>query len=187
MNPELTVIVGSMFSGKSTALIRLLERAAISGKDTILVKPTIDNRFSETEVVTHGGSRLSAFAVPDSASLQDITKDLIGSNTIVGIDEVQFFDEKVIAVIDNLVNSRNVPVVAAGLDLDFKEMPWKVTSTLMSLADNLIKERAVCKICGNDASRSQRLVSGAPVTTGSVIQVGGQESYEARCRHCFVR
>lgn len=173
------VICGSMFSGKTEELIRRLRRAKIARQQVIVFKPVLDNRYAEEKVVSHNGQDLDAVAV---AASRDILTQAGPETTVVGIDEAQFFDSELPAVVDALA-ARGVRVVLAGLDLDFRGEPFGVMPVLMARAEEVIKLHAICVVCGEDASRTQRLVNGRPANYHDpVIMVGASEVYEARCR-----
>jgi thymidine kinase len=173
------VICGSMFSGKTEELIRRLRRAKIARQKVRVFKPVLDNRYAEEKVVSHNGQDLDAVAVAESS---DILAQAGSETTVVGIDEAQFFDADLPAVVDALA-ARGVRVVLAGLDLDFRGEPFGVMPVLMARAEEVIKLHAICVICGEDASRTQRLVNGRPANYHDpVIMVGASEVYEARCR-----
>jgi thymidine kinase len=177
----LEVVCGPMFSGKSEELIRRLRRAEIAGQRTLIVKPRIDDRYDVTHVVSHSGSRLRAVAAESSAELLRIAEGY----EVVGIDEVQFFDEGIVPAAESLVR-RSVRVVAAGLDTDFRHEPFGAMPTLLALAEFVDKLQAVCHRCGGPATRTQRLVDGRPAPfAGETIQVGALDAYEARCAGCF--
>jgi thymidine kinase len=177
----LEVVCGPMFSGKSEELIRRLRRAQIAGQRTLIVKPRIDDRHDVTHVVSHSGSRLRAVAVESSADLLRIAE----GHEVVGIDEIQFFDEGIVAAVEALVE-RGVRVVAAGLDTDFRHEPFGSMPLLLCLAEFVDKLQAVCHRCGGPATRTQRLVEGSPAPfAGETIQVGALDAYEARCATCY--
>jgi thymidine kinase len=177
----LEVVCGPMFSGKSEELMRRLRRAEIAGQRTLMVKPRIDDRYDVTHVVSHSGARLRAVAAESAADLVR----LADGHEVVGIDEVQFFDEGVVAAIETLVQ-RSVRVVAAGLDTDFRHEPFGAMPQLLCLAEFVDKLQAVCHRCGAPATRTQRLVGGRPAPFGGeTIQVGALDAYEARCAACF--
>ncbi|KHF38366.1 thymidine kinase [Halalkalibacter okhensis] len=175
------VICGSMFSGKSEELIRRVRRVSFGKLVVQVFKPEIDNRYSEEEVVSHNGTKVVATPVKHSMDILDLVKD---ETQVVAIDEVQFFDEAIIAVVDELANNGK-RVICAGLDQDFRGEPFGPTQRLMALAEEVTKLQAVCPSCGSPASRTQRLIDGKPASyTDPVILVGASESYEPRCRHC---
>ena len=180
----LEVITGPMFAGKTTELIKRIERQAFARRKVALFKPSIDTRYSKEEVVAHNGLRYEAFVVPtDENGVRSIMETTIREGfEVIGIDEVQFFPIEIVDVLNRLAD-RGIYVIASGLNLDFKGDPFPVTKELLVRADNIIYLTAVCTVCGKPATRSQRLIDGKPAPRNSpIIQVGGRESYEARCR-----
>ncbi|MFN2443644.1 MAG: thymidine kinase [Thermoanaerobaculia bacterium] len=169
------IITGGMFSGKSEELIRRLRRAVIARQRVQVFKPLIDDRFSHEEVVSRDDRRLKAFPVASSEELRG--KVEIGVQ-IVGIDEIQFFDEGIVQVCMQLADA-GIRVVAAGLDQDYQRRPFGPMPALLCLAEEVSKMHAVCVRCGGSAHYSQRIAGGA-----SQVEVG-DTSYEARCRSCF--
>jgi thymidine kinase len=173
------VICGSMFCGKTDELIRRLRRATIARQKVQVFKPAIDGRYSLEKVTSHAGSE---FAATPLASSQDVLARLEGDTTVVAIDEAQFFDENIINVVDELAE-RGLRVIVAGLDLNFKGEPFGCMPVLMARAERVDKLQAICMVCGEPASRTQRLVNGKPARYDDpVIIVGAAELYEARCR-----
>ncbi|ACS33010.1 thymidine kinase [Thermococcus gammatolerans] len=180
----LEVITGPMFAGKTTELIKRIERQAFARRKVALFKPSIDTRYSKEEVVAHNGLRYEAFVVPtDENGVRRIMETTIREGfEVIGIDEVQFFPIEIVDVLNRLADE-GVYVIASGLNLDFKGDPFPVTRELLVRADNIVYLTAVCTVCGRPATRSQRLIDGKPAPRNSpVILVGGRESYEARCR-----
>lgn len=173
------VIVGPMYSGKSEELIRRLKRAEIARQNVLVFKPVIDNRYCVENVVSHSGVRFKAHRI-DKAS--DILTYIEEDTQVVGIDEVQFFEEKVVEIARTLAD-RGLRVIAAGLDMDFRGEPFGPTPKLMAIAEFVDKLTAICMICGDPAHRTQRLINGSPASYDDpTILVGATESYEARCR-----
>ena len=169
-----------MFSGKSEELIRRLRRAEIAGQRALIVKPQIDNRFDIGHVVSHAGARMRAVAVAQSSDIPGLAEGY----DVVGIDEIQFFDAEIALVVDVLV-ARGTRVVAAGLDQDFRGLPFGAMPQLLCRAEILDKLQAVCHRCNGPATMTQRLVDGRPAPAdGATIVVGALDSYEARCRAC---
>jgi thymidine kinase len=177
----LEVICGSMFSGKSEELIRRVRRTRYGKLNAQVFKPVIDNRYSEAEVVSHNG--ISVIATPVVCA-EDILRKVTSAVDVVAIDEVQFFDEGIVPVVEKLADE-GLRVIAAGLDRDFRGEPFGAMPKLMALAETVTKLQAICVICGSPASRTQRLIDGQPASYDEpTIMVGASESYEARCRHC---
>jgi thymidine kinase len=171
-----------MFSGKSEELIRRLRRAEIAGQRALIVKPQIDDRYDIGHVVSHAGAKMRAVAV---ARPKDIP-GLADGYDVIGIDEVQFFPDEIVSVIETLV-ARGTRVVASGLDQDFRGLPFGPMPELLCRAELVDKLQAVCHRCGGPATMTQRLVDGLPAAAdGATIVVGALDSYEARCRACHV-
>jgi thymidine kinase len=176
----LEVVCGPMFSGKSEELIRRLRRAEIAGQKALIVKPRIDDRYDIGHVVSHAGAKMRAVAVARPEEILGIADDY----DAVGIDEVQFFSREIVTVIERLVD-RGTRVVAAGLDQDFRGLPFGSLPELLCRAELVDKLQAVCHRCGGPATMTQRLVDGRPAAAdGETIVVGALDSYEARCRAC---
>jgi thymidine kinase len=177
------VAIGPMYSGKSEELIRRMKRAKIAKQKIMVFKPAIDNRYSKDDVVSHSGDSIGAIPIKES---KDIYEYLDEDVQVVGIDEVQFFDENVVNVAIDLAD-KGIRVICAGLDMDFRGEPFGPTPKLLAVAEFVDKLQAVCSVCGQPATRSQRLINEKPAKYGDpIIQVGAVESYEARCRECHV-
>ncbi len=173
------VITGSMFSGKTDELIRRLRRAAIARQKIQVFKPTLDNRYAEEKVTSHAGADFDAQPVEQAAHILDRLRP---DTTVVGIDEAQFFDDSIVEICEALAE-RGIRVIVAGLDTDFRGEPFGPMPALMAKAERVDKLRAICMICGQEASRTQRLVNGRPARYDDpVVIVGASELYEARCR-----
>lgn len=175
------MVVGPMYSGKSEELIRRLKRAKIAKQEVIVFKPSIDNRYSQEDVVSHSGVAIQAVAIDDLSKINDY----ITPNTqVVGFDEVQFFEQGIIDIVIKLAD-KGIRVICAGLDMDFKAVPFGVIPELLARAEFIDKLQAVCVKCGDPATRTQRIIDGKPARYDDpVILVGATESYEARCRKC---
>lgn len=179
----LEVICGPMFSGKSEELMRRLRRAKIAKLNVMAFKPSIDNRHSIEHVVSHDGNKLYAQAVSSPTTLYDMVQ--LHNINVIGIDEVQFFSKDIIDIICMLINDGK-RVIAGGLDLDFRGLPFGVVPILLAISDKITKLNAICTICGSEAHMSQRLVNGQPAKyDDQIVLVGAQEAYQARCRGCF--
>lgn len=173
------VVVGPMYSGKSEELIRRLKRAQIARQKIQVFKPAIDDRYSIDQVVSHTGLKIEAESICNSKEILEFIKD---DTEVIGIDEVQFFDQDIVHICSELAD-RGLRVIAAGLDMDFRGEPFGPTPELMAVAEFVDKLTAVCVICGNPANRTQRLINGEPAKySDPTILVGATESYEARCR-----
>ena len=176
-------VIGPMYSGKSEELIRRLKRARIAKQNVLVFKPKIDDRYSKEDVVSHSGDSIDAIPIENPSEIYDYIDNKV---QVVGIDEVQFFDEKIVDIAVDLAN-KGIRVIAAGLDMDFKGEPFGPTPKLLAVAEFVDKIQAVCSVCGQPATRSQRLIDGKPAKYDDpIIQVGAVESYEARCRKCHV-
>jgi thymidine kinase len=175
------VISGCMFAGKTEELIRRIKVLEFAKKNVLVFKPAIDNRYSDTKVVSHAGSSTESIVVSDARSILDFIRE---DTDVVAIDEVQFFDPEILMVVDYLAK-KGIRVMAAGLDTDFRAEPFGVMPQLITQAEFITKLTAVCVKCGAPATRTQRIVNGNPARfTDPIIMVGAAESYEARCRHC---
>ncbi len=172
-----------MFSGKSEELIRRLRRANIAKLNVAVFKHALDDRHTLESISSHDGNTITAYPTDNA---QDILKHAQYANIeVVGIDEVQFFNQEVIPVICELVN-RGKRVILAGLDLDFRGVPFGPVPTLLAIADSITKLQAICTKCGSDAHFTQRLVDNNPARYDDpIILVGAQEAYHARCRGCY--
>lgn len=176
---SIEVICGSMFSGKTDELIRRLRRAVIARQKVQVFKPAIDVRYAVEKVTSHAGADFSAIPVEQSG---DILAKMEPDTTVIGIDEAQFFDDGILEVTRQLAD-RGIRVLVAGLDQDFRGEPFGPMPALMSKAEQVDKLRAICMVCGEPASRTQRLVNGRPARYDDpVVIVGASEMYEARCR-----
>jgi thymidine kinase len=179
----LEVICGPMFSGKSEELIRRLRRAKIAQQRVGVFKHRLDEKRTTAGVVSHNGSTIEAFATDQPKDI--ITQVQEHNITVIGIDEVQFFSNDIISVICQLIN-QGKRVVVAGLDTDFRCLPFGPMPTLLAIADKATKLQAICTLCGSEASCTQRLVDGKPAKHNDpIILVGAQEAYQARCRSCY--
>jgi thymidine kinase len=182
MKPEtgsLEVICGSMFSGKTEELIRLLRRATIAKQKVQVFKPAIDNRYDEVKIASHAGMNFDAIPIQRAA---EILEKIDADTTVVGIDEAQFLEPEVVEVASKLADDGR-RVIVAGLDTDFRGEPFGSMPLLLAKAEHVVKLQAICVICGEPASRTQRLVNGKPARYDDpVVVVGAAEMYEARCR-----
>ncbi|MGB9586204.1 MAG: thymidine kinase [Anaerolineales bacterium] len=179
------VITGSMFCGKTDELIRRLRRAAIARQKVQVFKPAIDNRYAVEKVTSHAGTEFEAKPIENAHQiLENLEKDV----TVVAIDEAQFFDDEIISIVQQLAD-KGMRVIVAGLDTDFRGEPFGPMPVLMAQAERVDKLQAICMVCGEPATRTQRLVNGQPAHYNDpVVIVGAAEMYEARCRkHHVVR
>ncbi len=177
---RIEVICGSMFCGKTEELIRRLRRAIIARQKVKVFKPEIDDRYGIQRITSHTGQSVDAIPVKLSG---DILEQANSGTTVVAIDEAQFFDDGIVSVVQRLAEEFDIRVIIAGLDTDFRGEPFGAMPHLLSIAEEVIKLQAICVVCGESASRTQRLVNGRPAALDDpIIMVGAQESYEARCR-----
>ncbi len=173
------VITGCMGSGKTEEMIRLLNRERYAKKKVAVFKALVDVR-SKDKITSRNGSEFDATEIEDP---RKIVQQIVGCD-VVAVDEVQFFGTDLIDVINSIINSGK-HVFAGGLDTDFRGEPFGIVPHLISVSDTHIHLNAICIQCGSVAVRTQRLIDGQPAPYGSpIIQVGGDESYEARCREC---
>jgi thymidine kinase len=178
---HIEVICGSMFSGKTEELIRRLRRAQIARQQVQVFKPALDDRYGVEKVTSHNGVKAEAMSVKSVGEILGLVEP---TTQLVAIDEAQFFDDEICAVCDALTE-RGLRVIVAGLDMNFRGEPFGPMPLLMAQAEKVDKLRAICVVCGRDASRTQRLINGQPASYDDpIILVGAQEAYQARCRDC---
>lgn len=169
------VVCGSMFSGKTEELIRRLNRARIAQQQVEIFKPAVDTRYHETEIVSHNATSITSTPVQSSLNILLMQHDA----DVIGIDEAQFFDEEIIYVCQTLAE-QGKRVIVAGLDMDYLGVPFGPMPRLMAIAEYVTKVHAICMVCGDLASYSFRKSKDS-----SLVMLGEQDTYEARCRHCF--
>lgn len=169
------VVCGSMFSGKTEELIRRLRRAEFANQKILLVKPRIDDRYHKKNVVSHGGNSFEAITVDSSSAILDLWE----KERVVAIDEAQFFDEGIVDIC-TILASKGVRVLLAGLDMDFKGVPFGPMPKLLSIAEYVTKVHAICVSCGNLAQFSHRTVEDK-----EQVLVGAVEEYKPLCRSCY--
>jgi thymidine kinase len=176
------VVTGVMFSGKSEELLRRVRRATLARKRVQVFKSHLDERYGGlASVHTHDGGRQTSEPVSTSTELAERVRP---ETQVVAADEVQFLDDGIIDVANALAD-RGVRVILAGTDMDFRGAPFGPVGALLAVAEQIDKLHAICVRCGQLATRNQRLIDGHPAPAeGPTIQVGGLESYEARCRAC---
>ncbi len=170
------VITGSMFSGKSEELIRRLRRAQIARQRVQIFKPRVDDRYSDTHIISHSDMRIASEVVATSGELLDRVDP---ETEVVGIDEGQFFDAELPAVCNTLAD-QGKRVIVAGLDQDYLGKPFEPMPQLLAIAEYITKTLAICVVCGEPANHTQRLVA-----SSERVLVGAMGTYEARCRACF--
>lgn len=169
------VVCGGMFSGKTEELIRRAKRAHIAGQNVVVIKPAIDKRYSDKEVVSHNENALPSLLLDTADQIILLT----GNAKVVCIDEAQFFDERIVDVANTLANNGK-RVIIAGLDMDFEGKPFGPMPYLLAIAEYVTKLHAVCSESGFMANFSQRVVKDS-----STVLVGEYDAYEPRARHCF--
>ncbi len=178
---RIEVICGSMFSGKTEEMIRRLRRAVIARQQVQAFKPVLDSRYHAEKVTSHNGLNFQAQPVHHSSAILDAVAP---ETDVVAIDEVQFFDDEIVGVCEALAE-RGKRVICAGLDQDFRGLPFGPMPELLARAEDVSKLHAICVVCGEDASRTQRLIEGRPAAYDDpIVLVGAAEVYEARCRKC---
>lgn len=185
----ITVITGPMFSAKSEELIKRCEKMKRYGRKSVKAyKPANDNRFSENEIVSRTGYRIPATNIPT-----DITEEvmrIILEDTqnidVVAFDEAQFFSKNIMKLVDELAY-RKKQVIISGLNMDYRGKEFGFVGGLLAMADEPVKLTAFCSCCGSPmGTHSQRLTNGKPAKLGAIVLIGDTESYEPRCRNCFV-
>jgi thymidine kinase len=176
------VVSGVMFSGKSEELLRRVRRALIAQRQVQLFKSHMDDRYGGVSTVSsHDGHEAEAVPIPSSVQIAEAVRPKVA---VVAIDEAQFLDMGVVKVANALAD-RGIRVIVAGTDMDFRGEPFGPIPQLLAIAEKVDKLHAICMKCGDLATRNQRLINGAPAPAeGPTIQIGGAESYEARCRRC---
>jgi thymidine kinase len=183
----LTTIVGPMFSGKTTELLRIMDRELIAKRNSLLFKPKIDNRYSEESVINHNGFGKEAIIAEDSDHIFEVFSNLDAEKKVINIfiDEIQFFDSSVLNIINKL-KQLGINIYVSGLNQTYKGDPFPFKDNnnhigyLMAMSDYVISIDAVCNVCGNKATKTYRIGS----DTETVI-VGGQDKYQARCVNCW--
>ncbi|HIU13074.1 MAG TPA: thymidine kinase [Candidatus Fimiplasma intestinipullorum] len=174
-------ISGCMFAGKTEELIRRIHVLSFAKKRIKVFKPQVDNRYSETEIVSHAGMHIPCLVVKEAKEILEYVDE---DDEVIAIDEAQFFDEEIVDICEYLADLGK-RVMIAGLDTDFRGEPFGVMPQLLTKAEFVSKLTAVCARCGAPATRTQRLVNGKPAAFDDpVIMIGAKDSYEPRCRHC---
>ncbi|MWG33621.1 thymidine kinase [Halomarina oriensis] len=178
------VITGCMFSGKTEELLRRLRRAEIADQSVAVFTPALDDRYGKTTIGSHSGHRWEAHVVENEGeSVWTIAEELNGEE-VVAVDEANFFDDTLTDVCEHLADDGR-RVIVSGLDQTFRAEPFDPVPQLVALAEYVDKLQAICTVCGEPATRNQRLVDGDPAHADDpTIVVGAEESYEARCRNC---
>ena len=168
------VITGCMFSGKTEELIRRLRRAKIAKQNVVIFKPNIDTRYSSNSIVSHSEQSLPSILIKDVKEILDLVEDA----QVIGIDEAQFFSSDLINVCNQLADDGK-RVIVAGLDMDYRGIPFEPMPQILSVAEYITKSLAICVECGNPADRTQR-----KTLSSERVIVGAADVYEARCRKC---
>lgn len=174
---SIEVICGAMFSGKTEELLRRLRRAKIAGLRVEIFKPTIDVRYDESAVVSHDRNTIASTPIDNSSNLLLLASDV----DVIGIDEAQFFDDRLPDVVEQLAD-QGIRVIIAGLDMDFKRLPFGPMAHLCAIADSVDKIHAICVGCGSWANYSYRLVSG-----DQQVMLGEAKEYQPLCRTCYLK
>jgi len=169
------VICGSMFSGKTEELIRRMKRAKFAKQKVEIFKPGVDTRYDEEKVVSHDDNEIHSTPVPSSSNIPILANNV----DVVGIDEAQFFDDGLVAICNQLANS-GVRVIVAGLDMDFKGVPFGPMPRIMASAEYVTKVHAICMKCGELANHSHRIID-----KEELVLLGEIDEYEPLCRNCF--
>ena len=172
---RIEVVCGSMFSGKTEELIRRMKRAKFARQRVEIFKPSLDIRYSVEDVVSHDKNTITSTPIDSSAQILLLASDI----DVVGIDEAQFLDEGLVDVCNQLAN-RGIRVIAAGLDMDFRGVPFGPMPGLCAIADDVTKVHAICVRCGALAYLSHRLVAG-----DKRVLLGEKAEYEPLCRECY--
>lgn len=174
-NGHIEVVCGSMFSGKTEELIRRLRRAQIAKQKVVVFKPKVDNRFHKEKIVSHSNQEIHSIVIKDA---EEILHHAVFAQ-VIGIDEAQFFDTNLIEIVQNLADCGK-RVIIAGLDMDYKGIPFEPLPQLLAIAEDITKMHAICMRCGAQANYTYRMTS-----SKERVVVGAGEVYEARCRHCY--
>lgn len=175
------VVTGPMFAGKTEELLRRVKRLEYAKKNIVVFKPLMDDRFSINEVVSHNNNRTKSVNISKASQIFDYIND---KTDVVAIDEVQFLDEEAVGIIEYMA-SKGIRVIVSGLDKDFRGEPFSFMPNLIAIAEYVTKLTAICVVCGDPATRTQRIVNKKPARyIDPIVLIGAEESYEARCRSC---
>ena len=175
------VITGPMFAGKTEELIRRVRRLEYANSNIVVFKPAIDNRYADSEVVSHNDSRTRSISISKASQIMDYVKK---DTEVVAIDEIQFLDEDAVHICEYLAD-KGVRVIVSGLDRDFRGEPFSFMPKLLSIAEYVTKLSAICVKCHTPATRTQRIIDGKPANFNDpIVLIGAKDSYEARCRDC---
>lgn len=178
---EIEIITGCMFAGKTEELIQRINTLIRTNHNVLIVKPAIDDRYEDDEIVSHNGSKAKAITVNNGKEILSYVTD---DTDAVCIDEIQFLGPEVVRVIEFLAD-KGINVYAAGLDNDFRGEPFGIIPDLLARATKVTKLTSYCAVCGAPATRTQRIIKGKPASYyDPIVLIGAQESYEPRCRAC---
>ena len=173
------IICGPMFAGKTEEIIRRIKRMEYAKQNVLVFKPTIDNRYSETKIVSHDKREQSSININQPKEILNYIKP--DTNCVV-IDEAQFFSDDIVNVAQHLADS-GLRVIIGGLDSDFRGEPFGPMPQLLAIAEKVDKLTAICVKSGEPATRTQRLIDGKPANYNDpIVLVAGSESYEPRSR-----
>jgi len=180
-NGRIEIITGPMFAGKTEELLRRIRRMQYAKKRIIVFKPTIDDRYSMNEVVSHDHNRTKSVNIMRAEEMLEHVDNTVD---VIAIDEVQFLNEEVCDYIE-LFAAKGIHVIVSGLDTDFRGEPFGFIPRILSKAESVVKLSAICVQCGAPGTKTQRMVDGKPAKYHDpIVLIGASESYEARCRHC---
>ncbi len=180
------VVTGSMFSGKTEELLRRLRRAEIAGQAVHAFKPAVDDRYGDAAVGSHAGRRWDATVLDADADVTEQMFDVLDGEEVVAVDEANFFRPDLVDACETLAADGR-RVIASGLDQTYRGEPFEPVAELIAIAEYVEKLRAICSVCGEPATRTQRLIDDEPAHVDDpTVLVGAEESYEARCRSCHV-
>lgn len=178
---RIEIITGPMFAGKTEELLRRIRRLQYAKKNIVVFKPTIDDRFSSNEVVSHDKNRTKSVNISTAEEMFD---HVDASIEVVAVDEIQFMNDTACEIIEEFA-ARGIHVIVSGLDTDFRGEPFGFIPKILSKAESVMKLSAICVKCGAPGTKTQRIVDGKPARYHDpIVLIGASESYEARCRHC---
>jgi thymidine kinase len=178
---RIEIITGPMFAGKTEELLRRIRRLQYAKKNIVVFKPTIDDRYSMNEVVSHDKNRTKSVNI---SRAEEMFEHVDSNIEVVAIDEIQFLNEEVCEIIESFA-AQGIHVIVSGLDTDFRGEPFGFIPKILSKAESVVKLSAICVQCGAPGTKTQRMVDGKPARYHDpIVLIGASESYEARCRHC---
>lgn len=176
---QITIITGPMYAGKTEELLKRIKRFTYAKKKCILLKHSFDTRYNNNAIVTHNKVKEKCIVVENSNDIKNEINTFIDDIDVIGIDEVQFFDDNIVTLLEDLANIGKV-VIVAGLDMDYMGTPFRPMDSILAIADEIVKLKAVCSVCGKDAMFSKRIIE----KKGTIL-VGAAESYTPVCREHF--